>query len=224
MRELLQRIIGMLILVALAGVLGPTGCSDDDNPESATTPNLTHAPLNLTGPYNAGNQTYGSISFIPGSPAFKPFGVSLGVDTYLKRMSYYTVPEAPIVAVSNGIVSAIIENPIDEGDYEVHVTSIPGSDFTIVYDWVQRVAVQEDLAVLPGDTIGYAGYYNDDLGKFSLQITTGESSTQRWYCPLIYGDDNFVAEHDALLDQYTALNRSPHYDSLCLQQILGPDY
>lgn len=215
-----RRLITFFLLLILAVF---AGCSEDEDSEASTPPTLSHTPLDLSGPYNDTTRTYGDISFLAASPVIRPFGTLVGTDTYTKRLHYYTTPEAPVVAVSNGIVSTVFENPVTEGDFEVQVTSIPGSDFTIIYDYVQLVVVQADLAISAGDTIGYAGYYNDDIGHFSLQVTTGEGVNQRWYCPLIYGDDAFVSAHTVLLNEYRSQNRVPNYDSLCLQQILGVD-
>lgn len=199
-----------------------SGCSDDDDPESSTPPVLTQTPVNISGPFDAQDETFGDVSFASSSPVLRPFGILIAASTYSRRLDYYTTVEAPVVAASNGIVSAVFENPFEEGDFEVHVTSIPGSDFTIIYDHVNRVLIQEDLAVVAGDTIGTAGNFSETVGRFSLQISTGAGVDQRWHCPLTYGDDAFIEAHELLLDEYQSRGLTPRYDSLCVRKVLGP--
>ena len=198
------------------------GCGGEDDPVTATPPVFSVAPVNLVGPYNAQTKTFGSISFAATSPALVPFGAEISTNSYTKVFDYYPVLDAPVVAVCEGIVSAVFENPFIEGDYEIQVTVTPGADFTVIYDHVNQVRIQEALLVKPGDTLGVAGNWSDAVSRFSLGITTGEGVNQRWYCPMNYGDSTFKNLHQQLLQAYNAQNIQPYYDTVCAAAVIGP--
>ncbi|MCK5126856.1 MAG: hypothetical protein KAR42_11430 [candidate division Zixibacteria bacterium] len=212
----------LIIILAAAGLLSLAGCSDEKDPVTATPPELVQPPVDISGPYNTGSSTFGAISFHATSPVITPFGVKINIFEYGKALDYYTVPNTPVIAVSRGIIDAIIDNPLTEGDREIQVTSLPGSEFKIIYDHVLDVRVLEDIIIEPGDTLGVVGNWNDDVRRFSLTVTTGAGINQLWYCPLSFGDQSFIEKHNLLLQEYTRQNRTPVYDSVCIARTLGP--
>ncbi len=214
-----KHLLGAIIGICLLAVIG---CADEDDPITSTPPVLSYTPVNIEGPYNASDSTFGDIFFKAESPVMRPFGHLIALSTYTRQIEYYTTMDAPVIACVNGIVDEVIENPFIEGDYEIRVVFIPGSDYTVIYDHVNDVLIQEDLAITAGDTLGTAGNFSDNVSKVSLSIITGTGSDERWYCPLTFGDDEFVQAHETLVDAYNDRGRTPRYDSLCVLQVLGP--
>ena len=214
-------IIAALVLFSFAA------CSEDDNdPQTATLPVFSATPVDISGPYDDADSTYGDIKFI--SPVIVPFGTMIEVSWVAPafRLSpaieYYTIPGAPIIAVTAGIVDTIMDNPIEQGDQEIHIIALPGSDYLIIYDHVLNVTVLESSTVSAGDTIGYAGTWSDNIRRVGLQVNLGEGNDERSYCPLDYGDSAFVEQHRRLLNEYNNRGFTPPYDTLCLSGAVTP--
>lgn len=218
----LQRcVFGALSIFIVMGMLGGISCSDEDDPRTAVPPVFSVTPVDIA--YDPGDSSFGDIMFV--SPVLTPFGAVIQGDTtyFSPWFEYFTVPDAPVRAVTGGVVDTIIENPLEEGaDFEVRVVSIPGADYTVVYDHLFSLRVLPGSAVDPGDTIGEAGTWNDTMRRTQLMITAGEGTDRRAYCPLNYGDSSFTEQHRALLSEYNRLGFSPRYDTLCLQGVVRP--
>jgi hypothetical protein len=184
-------------------------------------PVLSETPVDISGPYDPSDSTYGDIKFI--SPVILPFGVALDAHRLSPAIEYFTVPGATVRAVTHGVIESIRENPVEQGDYEIHITSLPGSDFLVVYDHVLSVAVIEGALVDPGDSLGVAGTWTDNMRRTELQINvTDDAGNNKSYCPLNYGDSSFVEQHIKLLREYNNRGFSPHYDTLCLTDMVIP--
>ena len=196
------------------------GCADDEDPIVAQLPLFSVTPVDISGPYDSSDSTFGDIKFI--SPVILPFGAILDEHNLSPAIEYYTVPEAPVRAVTNGVIAVIIENPIEEGDYEIHVTALPGSDYTIIYDHILMVNVLEGQEVPPGDILGRAGTWTDKMRRTGLQVNLGEGTDLRSYCPLNFGDADFVSQHLQLLIKYNEMSFSPQFDTLCLKETVRP--
>jgi hypothetical protein len=205
------------LVVVVVTILLLAACSDDDDPTTAQQPLLSVTPIDIA--YDPADSSYGDIMFV--FPVFTPFGASLGNDRFSFAMEYFTVLDAPVRAVTEGIVDTIIVYP-DEGYYEVHVTSIPGSDYTVIYDYVYDLSILDASPVTPGSIIGKSAPLNDSTGLTQLKISVGEGSNLRYYCPIRFGEASFVALHLALLQEYNRRGFEPHYDSLCLKNVLYP--
>jgi hypothetical protein len=197
-------------------------CSDEEDPIASTPPVFEETPIVIASQYDESMKTLGDISFSGLSPVFRPFGTQIENNMLLPYIDYFTVPGAPVRAVTTGIISEIIANPIEEGDFEIRVTAIPGSKHTIVYDHVQDVEVLEATQVDPGDTLGVAGTWSDTVRRTSLGIFVGEGADLRWYCPLNYGNSTFKEKHQLLFNQYRSLSKTPAYDSLCITGPIDP--
>jgi hypothetical protein len=202
-------------VLILAAFLSCSG--DEDDPITSQPPVFSETPVDIA--YDPVDSSFGDIIFM--APVLTPFGASIGNNQYLPGIEYFTVPGAPVLAVTEGIVDTIVENPLIEGDYELRVISIPGSDYTVIYDHILDVAVLQNSQVLPGDTLGQAGNWSDFMRRTILQVTLGEGSDLRSYCPLNFGDSIFNTRHQLLLAEY---NRQfpPGYSSFCLQSVVGP--
>lgn len=200
-------ICGLLIIILIAS------CSEDDDPVVTIPPILSVSPIDISGPYNGTDSTYGDMKFV--FPVLTPFGYRLDEFQYSPSIEYFTRPNAPVRIISRGIIEAIIENPPSEGDFEVRVTSLPGSDYTIIYDHVLNVNFLEGAPVEAGETLGTAGFWNSTMGHTELQINLYSEDIIRALCPLNFGDSIFLSEHQQLLNEYN--NRfTPIFDSLCL--------
>lgn len=207
-------------LIIISGVILLTviSCKNSTESESTAVPVFTATPVNITGPYNATNQTYGDIKFV--TPVIQPFGVNLG-DSLSPAIVYYTVPNAPVRGVTKGVVDTIIYNQ-DNGDYTIRVTCLPGSAYTVFYGHVVDVQVLKSSVVNPWDTIGQAGTWNSTTRRTCLQINYVNGNNTRAYCPLNFGDTSFVQQHRRLLVQYNALDFQPSYDTLCISGPISP--
>ncbi len=210
----LAKTTGLILLLASIFVFC-VSCSDDDDPTTAVLPVFSVTPVDIS--YNPADASYGNIIFE--DPVLTPFGASIGNDQFLPGMEYFTIPGAPVRAVTAGIVDAIIENPI-EGDYQIRVVATPGSDYMIIYDHVNEVNVLQISQVMPGDTLGEAGNWNDTIRRFILSISLGEGANERFYCPINYGDSAFVAQHNELLQAYNTWSPDGDYDSFCLREFV----
>lgn len=201
-----------ILLIALL-----TSCADDTkDPVTAEPPVFSVTPVNLQGPYDGSDSTFGDIKMI--KPVITPFGEY--IDTYQRttNIEYYTRPGAAVLAVTRGLVETITENPMEPGNYEIRVRCLPGSDFLVIYKHITQKYVLEDLDIGPGDTIGFAGSLSDVAGMTALQVNNDAGDIVRAYCPLKYGNDNFKEAHQQLLDEYNRLGFTPSYISLCLTE------
>lgn len=208
----------VLILSVVSMIIIIVSCSgDEDNPITAQLPVFSATPVDIA--YDISDSTFGDMIFV--TPVLTPFGASLGNERYSFGMEYFTVLNAPVRAVTEGIVDTIIENPI-VGDYEVRVVSIPGSDYLVIYDHVLNATVTPASLLMPGDTLGKAGTWNDSTSRTLLSIRTGEGTNERYYCPMSFGDSGFIEQHNALLREYNRLGFQPAYDSLCLRGVMTP--
>ncbi len=212
-------------LIAATIVLAPAvfmvACSDDDNdPITSQPPIFSATPVDLSGPYNPADSTFGDIKMV--EPVVIPFGAPLDQYRLSPAIEYYTRPEAPVLAVTRGLVEIISSNLPEWNDYEIRVTSLPGSDYQVIYDHVIDLFVLENAVVEPGDTLGRAGSWTDKVSRTELQINYGEGSNERAYCPLAFGDSAFVAAHQKLIDEYNRLDFAPRYDSICVAGTVVP--
>ncbi|MFH1699739.1 MAG: hypothetical protein ABIE07_04050 [Candidatus Zixiibacteriota bacterium] len=214
--------ISLLVVFLFAAGLVLNTCSDEEDPIISTPPVFEETPVIIAGQYNGITKTMGDISFSDLSPVFRPFGSYVDDNKLLQYIDYFTVPGSAVKAVTPGIISEIIANPVEEGDFEIRVTALPGAKYTIVYDHVQDVAVLEASQVEPGDTLGVAGTWSDTVRRTSLGIFVGEGANLRWYCPLNYGNSIFNEKHQLLFNQYLTLGKTPAYDSLCITGPISP--
>ena len=209
------------VLLALSMVI--IACSDDEtNPETAVPPVFSSTPVHMDGPYDPADSTYGDIKMV--SPVLLPFGTAINQYQLSPAIEYYTVPDAPVLAVTTGIVESILANPIDEADYEVWVRCRPGSDYIVIYDHVLNPTayVLENVLVEPGDTIGLAGNWSSTMRRTGLQINNDVGDEATAYCPLNFGDSLFLDAHQKLLDEYNLRGFTPHYNSLCITGTVIP--
>lgn len=212
--------VGPALVLLLLSVFAWMSCGEKNDPVTAVPPVFSATPVDIA--FDSADSSYGDIKFE--SPVLTPFGATVQGDTayFSPYFEYYTVPDAPVLAVTHGVVDTIIDNPFEEGDFEIRVVSLPGADYTVVYDHVVSLMVLDASLVYPGDTIGRAGTWNETTRRTQLMVTTGEGTDQRAYCPLNYGDSSFVARHQALLAEYNRRGFTPHYDTLCLRGSVRP--
>jgi hypothetical protein len=157
-------------------------CTDDDkDPITAQLPVFSATLVNLKGPYDPSDSTFGDIKMV--APVIIPFGEY--IDNYRRSpaIEYFTRPRAAVVAVTKGLVEVISENPPDQGDYEIHVRCLPGSDYFVIYDHVISLYVLENIIVEPGDTLGFAGNWNDIMRRTELQINNDAGDIVRAIVP-----------------------------------------
>jgi hypothetical protein len=194
-------------------------CKDKTSPEASVPPVFSVTPVAIA--FNPADSSFGDIMFDSGSPVITPFGALIPPDNVFRStsMEYFTIPGAAVRAVTHGVVDTIIENP-DQADYEVRVASLPGAEYTVVYNHVVNLGILQASLVDPGDTIGEAGTWNQTTRRTQLMVTVGYGTDRRAYCPIRYGDSSFIARHQQLLAEYNRRNISPHYDSLCLQSVI----
>jgi hypothetical protein len=207
-----MRTTAFLLLVVLCLTL--LSCHDEKDPVTATPPVFSATPVDIG--FRPADSAFGDILFL--SPVLRPFGAILPPDSLTRSpgIEYFTRPGAPVRAVTYGIVDTIIENPMEEGDYDIRVVAMPGSDYLIVHRHVLTVSVLAGDQVKAGDTIGTAGTWTDLMRRTGLAVIVGEGNDTRAYCPLNYGDSAFRVDHARLLNEYTRRGFDPPYDTLCL--------
>jgi hypothetical protein len=209
-----------MVTFLLVGVFCWISCGEEDDPITAVPPVFSATPVDIA--YDPSDSSFGDIMFE--SPVLTPFGDTIQGDSlhYAAYIEYYTVPDAPVRAVTRGVVDTIIENPPEQGDYEVRVVSLPGANYTVVYDHVVNLLVLQSSPVNPGDTIGRAGTWDERMRRTQLTVTVGEGTDRRAYCPLNFGDSSFNEQHQSLLAEYNLRGFTPPYDSLCLLGSVRP--
>jgi len=212
----MRRVILLTAVLTVMGLVGQS-CHDEKDPSNSIPPVFSVTPVDLSGAYDPSDSTLGDIKFI--KPVIVPFGALLDQYRLSPAIEYYTRPEAPVRAVTAGLIEAVTANPPEQGDYEIRITCLPGSDYTVIYDHLLDVIVQAGIRVAPGDTLGTAGTWLDKLRRTELQVNLGDGNNTRSYCPLNYGDSSFVEGHRRLFQEYIArivLLDLPAYDTLCL--------
>ncbi len=209
----------ILLTAVLLFMITLLSCKDKTSPEASVPPVFSMTPVDIA--YDPADSSFGDIMIDSGSPVITPFGALIPPDNVFRSAAfeYFTIPGAAVRAVTHGVVDTIIENP-DQADYEVRVASLPGAEYTVVYNHVINLGILQASLVDPGDTIGQAGTWNETTRRTQLLVTIGYGTDRRAYCPLNYGDSSFIALHRQLLAEYNRLNISPHYDSLCLQSVI----
>jgi len=215
-----QHIMDAISMLFLLTLLGWISCGGEDDPITAVPPVFSVTPVDIE--CDPAHSSCGDIMFV--SPVLTPFGAVIQGDSayFSSYFEYYTIPDAPVRAVTHGVVDTIIENPLEQGDYEIRVVSLPGADYTVVYDHVVNLLVLQASLVDPGDTIGRAGTWNETMRRTQLLVTVGEGTDRRAYCPLNFGNSSFVEHHRALLSEYNRRGFTPRYDTLCLRGSVRP--
>lgn len=221
--QIVGRMSGPLLFIGAAAILffslSLLTCKDKENPETTVPPVFSVTPVDIA--YNPDDSSFGDIMFDSESPVLTPFGALIPPGNVVQStaIEYFTIPGAIVRAVTHGVVDTIIENP-DQADYEVRIASLPGAQYTVVYNHVLDLWALQGSLVDPGDTIGQAGTWNETTRRTQLQVTIGNGPDRRAYCPLYYGDSSFIALHQQLLAEYNRRGIPPHYDSLCIQGVI----
>ena len=216
-----KRIVLFLGLFAISIII--VACEDDaSDPATAVPPVFSNTPVYMEGPYDSSDLTYGDIKMV--APVITPFGAALDPYHLSPAIEYFTRPDAPVLAVTTGVVETILANPPEEADYQIWVRCLPGSDYKVIYDHVLNPTayILQNVLVEPGDTMGLAGTWSAGMRRTELQINNDAGDEERAYCPLNFGDSLFIDAHQKLLDEYNQRGFAPHYNSLCLTGTVIP--
>lgn len=209
----------LLLVSSVLVALAVTACDDDEDPTTAIPPVLSATPVDMV--FDPADSSCGDIKFE--SPVLIPFGAPiLPENRPLPAIEYFTIPGAPVRAVTTGIVDTIVESATVPGEYTIVITSLPGTEYQVIYQHVITIDVLAGTRVAPGDTLGEAGVWSDGMRYTALQVTLGEAGNLRSYCPLSFGDSAFVERHDRLLQEYARRGFTPAYDSFCLLDVVSP--
>jgi len=209
------RCAAVLLLTALAGACG-NGSGDGNGGASDPAPIFTFTSVDLSGPYNPATMRFGDVLFQ--APVLIPFGEDLGGGNLSPAIEYFTVPGAPVRACSAGVVTAVAFN-MGQGDFEVRIAPFAGSKWLVIYDHVLNVAVAEGQNVAAGMALGDAGNWSPMLRRTELQINDEDANLS--FCPLDFGDADFVMRHAELLAAFNAQGFGP-LASLCLVPSVTP--
>lgn len=209
----------LLFIMALSVAMVLAGCSKNDKEVATGPPVFTVTPVDIA--FNPADSSYGVIPFI--APVILPFGEPLGgYMEYTRAIEYYPTIGAPVRAVTDGIVDSIIDDQVYPGEYEIQVVSYPESEYLVIYHHVQSLKVLVGSYVDAGDTLGEAGNYSYEVARTGIEVSIGQGSNERAYCPLNFGDSAFVEHHRQLLNEYNRRGFSPAYDTLCLRDYVIP--
>jgi hypothetical protein len=156
---------------------------------------------------------------------FGPFGESLGGTRQSPAWTIITSnPLDSVFSVSPGVVEEIEVNDPARPDREIHVRGTR-SQYKLVYDHVEGVAVSKGSVVKAGTYLGHLGSYIGGKGWVELQIndehhyppTFSDIAGAVAVCPVQFGTPAFNAAHQAAYD------RAPlHTGGLCLASTVVP--
>jgi hypothetical protein len=137
------------------------------------------------GPWNHSTNQAGDFHFLPNEQkVFLEFGARVadagGGFKELPTFEYRLRKDAWIVAIAEGRITRLAYQP-DTRDYEFAATSESDQDFEVGYDHVLNLRVGLHQSIDPGDTLGQAGTWNADLGRFEIMINNNK--TRLSYCP-----------------------------------------
>ncbi len=184
----------------------------------ATPPVLSVTPVDISGPYDPGNGTYGDINF--NSTALICFGDKLGPDRFSPAIEYYTITNAIVRASTAGIVTWIFKND-GLSDYEIHIALSKNSLWLIIYDHILEPVISVNDQVKAGDILGKAGEWSASVRRTELQINyTGDKELS--YCPLNFGTSDFIQKHENLLQELHNHSKVTHCSSVCVQDTVIP--
>jgi hypothetical protein len=158
------------------------------------------------GPWNPATNRAGDFLFVLNQQkVFLEFGavVSSGGGGFkeLPTFEYRVRKDAWIVAIAEGKVTRLVYQP-DTRDYEFSATSESDQDFEVGYDHILNLRVVMNQSIHPGDTLGQAGTWNEDLGRFEIMINNNK--TRLSYCPFSYFD---TSKAEAVTGQVLQLMR-----------------
>jgi len=156
---------------------------------------------------------------------FGPFGESLGGTRQSPAWTIITSnPLDSVFAVAPGVVEEIELNDPARPDREIH-TRGNRSQYKLIYDHVEGVAVSKGSVVAAGTYLGHLAAYIGGKGWVELQINDehhyppsfSDISSSLAVCPLQFGTPAFNAAHQAAYD------RAPlHPGGLCLANTVVP--
>ncbi len=156
---------------------------------------------------------------------FGSFGEGLGGARQSPAWTIITSdPTESVFAVSAGVVEEILVNDPARPDREIHIRGAR-SQYRVIYDHVEGVAVSKGNAVNVGTYLGHLGAYVGGKGWVELQINDehhypasfSDLASALAVCPLQFGTSAFNAAHQAAYD------RAPlHPGGLCLVGTVVP--
>jgi hypothetical protein len=142
------------------------------------------------GPWDPSTNRAGDFLFVSNQEkVFLEFGAvvasSEGGFKELPTFEYRVRKDAWIVAIAEGKITRLVYQA-DTGDYEFSATSESNPDFEVGYDHVINLRIGSNQRIHPGDTLGQAGTWSGDLGRFEIMINNNK--TRLSYCPFCYFD------------------------------------
>jgi hypothetical protein len=146
------------------------------------------------GPWDQSTNRAGDFIFLPNEQkVFLEFGCRVaaaeGGFKELPTFEYRIRRDAWVVAIAEGRITRLVYQD-DTADYEFTVTSNADPDFEVGYDHVLNLKVGVNQNIHPGDTLGQAGTWSNDLGRFEIMVNN--SKTRLSYCPFCYFDTSTV--------------------------------
>lgn len=215
----------MMLLSSVAVVLMllcTISCEDDNNKGRTgldrTRPVLSVTPIELTGPFDGLGNRYGDVLFDYVTPVI-PFGAILGSGATNPAIEYYTIPIALVRSCCAGVVVQVFQN---EGlsDFEIHIRTSSNNAWNVQYDHVLDPTVTEGSVVVAGEVLGGSGEWSGAMRRTELAVSDTENGDLS-YCPLDFGDDDFVARHEGLMDALNDRGFGP-FESLCAAETVVP--
>ncbi len=142
------------------------------------------------GSWDPSTNRAGDFLFVPNQEkVFLEFGARVaaaeGGFKELPTFEYRVRRNAWVVAIAEGRITRLVYQD-DTADYEFTVTSNSDADFEVGYDHILNLRIGLNQSIHPGDTLGQAGTWSDELGRFEIMINNNR--TRLSYCPFCYFD------------------------------------
>ncbi|MDD9941244.1 MAG: peptidoglycan DD-metalloendopeptidase family protein [Myxococcales bacterium] len=165
-------------------------------PKDVRPPRLTHAPIDLSGSYDAATGRLGDLRC--DRPMDRPVDAERGCFGGFSAsgggwISLVTTELASVFATASGVVSEVTQDTVT-------VRLNQASAYWLEYSGLTDILVAVDQQVAAGDVLGHAAqHHSAGFGAVSFAVRHHEHLLQR-ICPERYGDDAFVAELSAARD------------------------
>lgn len=117
-----------------------------------------------------------------------------------------------IISATDGVVG-FIRQQSDSADYEVFIMPSTDSAWTIGYDHLTDIQVEQNQIVTAGTVLGKAAVTNQGDYRYELQINQDANGTTTMYCPTDLLDPSVKTDWQVALDAFIS-NWNTDYEAI----------
>lgn len=194
---MVHRFFAILICFSLFFALFAIECKKDQLVNQETEPFIIQNLGVTFGPWNPLTMRAGDFIFSRniGKP-FLEFGAVVSTGTgdtkSLPTFEYYLHKDAYVFAIAEGRVIRFTYRE-DTEDFAFGATSTQDDDFEVCYDHILNPRVNDGDIILPGDTLGNPGNWNQEVGRFEIMVNNIRNGYS--YCPFCFFDPELIDEY-----------------------------